>query len=63
MIGTGVGDGAKAVVDGRNTKVAGHENGNFLKPTILDGVPASSSLANTEIFGPVLSLIHAEQHR
>ncbi|MGB2663926.1 MAG: aldehyde dehydrogenase family protein, partial [Candidatus Acidiferrum sp.] len=60
LIGTGVKDGAKAIVDGRNTKVAGHENGNFLKPTILDGVPASSSLANTEIFGPVLSLIHAD---
>jgi len=59
LIATGVGDGAKPVVDGRNTKIAGHENGNFIKPTILDGVPASSSLANTEIFGPVLSLIHA----
>src|SRR5271157_3497002 len=60
LIATGVGDGAKAVVDGRNTKLAGHENGNFVKPTVLDGVPASSSLANTEIFGPVLSLIHAK---
>ncbi|MGB7730017.1 MAG: CoA-acylating methylmalonate-semialdehyde dehydrogenase, partial [Candidatus Acidiferrum sp.] len=60
LIGTGVKDGAKAIIDGRNTKVAGHENGNFLKPTILDGVQASSSLANTEIFGPVLSLIHAD---
>jgi malonate-semialdehyde dehydrogenase (acetylating)/methylmalonate-semialdehyde dehydrogenase len=59
LIATGVSDGAKPVVDGRNTKVPGHENGNFVKPTILDGVPASSSLANTEIFGPVLSLIHA----
>jgi malonate-semialdehyde dehydrogenase (acetylating) / methylmalonate-semialdehyde dehydrogenase len=59
LIGTGVSDGAKAIVDGRNTKLSGHENGNFLKPTVLDGVPASSSLANTEIFGPVLSLIHA----
>src|SRR5271155_3591032 len=59
LIATGVSDGAKAVVDGRNHKVTGHENGNFLKPTVLDGVPASSSLANTEIFGPVLSLIHA----
>ena len=59
LIATGVSDGAKAVVDGRNTKIAGRENGNFIKPTILDGVPASSSLANTEIFGPVLSLIHA----
>jgi malonate-semialdehyde dehydrogenase (acetylating)/methylmalonate-semialdehyde dehydrogenase len=59
LIATGVSDGAKPVVDGRNTKIAGRENGNFIKPTILDGVPASSSLANTEIFGPVLSLIHA----
>jgi malonate-semialdehyde dehydrogenase (acetylating)/methylmalonate-semialdehyde dehydrogenase len=30
-----------------------------LKPTILDGVPASSELTDTEIFGPVLSLVHA----
>ena len=59
LIGTGVGDGAKAIVDGRNYKVPDHESGNFLKPTVLDGVPSSSSLANTEIFGPVLSLIHA----
>src|SRR5271165_594425 len=60
LIATGVSDGAKPIVDGRNTKVDNFENGNFLKPTILDGVPASSSLANTEIFGPVLSLIHAD---
>jgi malonate-semialdehyde dehydrogenase (acetylating) / methylmalonate-semialdehyde dehydrogenase len=60
LIGKGVSDGAKPIVDGRNTKLANYENGNFLKPTVLDGVPASSSLANTEIFGPVLSLIHAD---
>ena len=59
LIATGVSDGAKPIVDGRNFKVTGHENGNFVKPTILDGVPASSSLSNTEIFGPVLSLVHA----
>jgi malonate-semialdehyde dehydrogenase (acetylating) / methylmalonate-semialdehyde dehydrogenase len=59
LIATGVSDGAKPIVDGRNTKVASYENGHFVKPTILDGVPSSSSLANTEIFGPVLSLIHA----
>jgi malonate-semialdehyde dehydrogenase (acetylating)/methylmalonate-semialdehyde dehydrogenase len=59
LIGTGVSDGAKPIVDGRNAKVANHEGGNFLKPTVLDGVPVSSALANTEIFGPVLSLVHA----
>ena len=60
LIAAGVADGAKAIVDGRNYKVANHEGGNFLKPTVLDGVPSSSSLATTEIFGPVLSLIHAD---
>ena len=59
LIGTGVSDGAKPIVDGRNAKVANHESGNFLKPTVLDGVPVSSALAHTEIFGPVLSLVHA----
>jgi malonate-semialdehyde dehydrogenase (acetylating) / methylmalonate-semialdehyde dehydrogenase len=59
LIGRGVSEGAKAIVDGRNAKVANHERGNFVKPTVLDGLPVSSELANTEIFGPVLSLIHA----
>jgi malonate-semialdehyde dehydrogenase (acetylating)/methylmalonate-semialdehyde dehydrogenase len=60
LIGQGVGEGAKAIVDGRNAKVPNYEGGNFLKPTVLDGLPASSSLAHTEIFGPVLSLVHAK---
>src|SRR3974390_2148734 len=60
LIATGVKGGAKVIVDGRNARVSRYDHGNFLKPTILDGVPASSSLANTEIFGPVLSLIHAD---
>jgi malonate-semialdehyde dehydrogenase (acetylating)/methylmalonate-semialdehyde dehydrogenase len=60
LIAKGVSDGAKAVVDGRGPKLTGsYEHGNFLKPTVLDGVPASSALGETEIFGPVLSLIHA----
>lgn len=59
LIGTGVSEGAKPVLDGREAKISGYESGNFLRPTILDGVPASSQLSNTEIFGPVLSLVHA----
>ena len=59
LIGAGVSEGAKAIVDGRNTKISGYEAGNFVAPTILDGLPSSSQLAHTEIFGPVLSLIHA----
>ncbi len=59
LIGVGARDGAKVVLDGRNPKVAMYEAGNFVRPTVLDDVPASSELTNTEIFGPVLSLVHA----
>jgi malonate-semialdehyde dehydrogenase (acetylating)/methylmalonate-semialdehyde dehydrogenase len=59
LIAAGEKEGAKILVDGRNPKIAKHESGNFVKPTILDGVPATSQLTDTEIFGPVLSLIHA----
>src|SRR5579859_8023169 len=60
LISAGVGEGAKAILDGRNTKLPNHEAGNFVTPTVLDGLSASSQLANTEIFGPVLSLVHAD---
>jgi malonate-semialdehyde dehydrogenase (acetylating) / methylmalonate-semialdehyde dehydrogenase len=59
LIGTGEKQGAKVLVDGRNPKIPRHEQGNFVKPTILDGVPATSDLSHTEIFGPVLSMVHA----
>jgi malonate-semialdehyde dehydrogenase (acetylating)/methylmalonate-semialdehyde dehydrogenase len=59
-IAQGTAEGATAVLDGREAKINGYEKGNFLKPTVLDGVPRSSSLATTEIFGPVLTLTHAK---
>ena len=59
LVGKGEKEGAKVLVDGRNTKIAGGENGNFVKPTILDGIAPQSELAHTEIFGPVLSLVRA----
>jgi malonate-semialdehyde dehydrogenase (acetylating) / methylmalonate-semialdehyde dehydrogenase len=60
LIAKGVSEGAKPLIDGRNTKIAGYETGNFLTPTVLDGLPATSELAHTEIFGPVLSLVHVD---
>jgi len=59
LIAKGAAEGAKATLDGRGAKIAGYEHGNFVGPTVLDGVPASSELTETEIFGPVLSVIHA----
>jgi malonate-semialdehyde dehydrogenase (acetylating)/methylmalonate-semialdehyde dehydrogenase len=59
LIATGEKQGAKVLLDGRNSRIPKHESGNFVRPTILDGVPATSELTETEIFGPVLSLVHA----
>jgi malonate-semialdehyde dehydrogenase (acetylating) / methylmalonate-semialdehyde dehydrogenase len=52
LIGTRRKQGAKVLLDGRNSKIPKYESGNFVKPTILDNVPATSDLADTEIFGP-----------
>jgi malonate-semialdehyde dehydrogenase (acetylating)/methylmalonate-semialdehyde dehydrogenase len=49
-------DGARLSIDGRNPQIAGGEKGNFIRPTIMEGLPATSEIARTEIFGPVLSL-------
>jgi malonate-semialdehyde dehydrogenase (acetylating)/methylmalonate-semialdehyde dehydrogenase len=59
LVGRGKDEGAKVVLDGRGTKISGYEQGSFVKPTILDAVPSTSELTDTEIFGPVLSLVHA----
>jgi malonate-semialdehyde dehydrogenase (acetylating)/methylmalonate-semialdehyde dehydrogenase len=50
---------AKVLVDGRNRTVSGYEDGYWVFPTILDDVNPASDIATTEIFGPVLSLMHA----
>jgi malonate-semialdehyde dehydrogenase (acetylating) / methylmalonate-semialdehyde dehydrogenase len=57
LIEKGVSEGARVLLDGRNAKVEGFENGNFIKPTILEGLPLNGNIIRTEIFGPVMSLI------
>ena len=59
LIGLGVKEGAKIIVDGRGAKVSGYENGNFIFPTVIDEVDPYGEISKTEIFGPVLSLINA----
>ena len=49
--------GAKILVDGRNTKVDGKENGTYVGPTVIDYVTPEMSVAKEEIFGPVISII------
>ena len=51
-------DGAEIIVDGRNAEIKGYENGNFIRPTVFSDLPVGSEVTTTEIFGPVLSLVH-----
>ncbi len=60
LIQRGIGEGATAVVDGRNPQIQGYEQGNFIRPTILENIHPQSELSRTEIFGPVLGLVHLE---
>jgi len=59
LISKGEREGASLLVDGRGKKVKDYEDGFFVFPTILDDVPQQGEVARTEIFGPVLSLLHA----
>ncbi|KAI4453974.1 malonate-semialdehyde dehydrogenase [Holotrichia oblita] len=52
----GISEGAELVLDGRNVKVEGHENGFYIGPTILDRVTPEMSVGQCEIFGPVLCI-------
>ena len=53
-------DGAKILVDGRNTKVLGKEKGTYVGPTVIDFVTSEMSVAKEEIFGPVISIIRTK---
>jgi len=57
LIQSGVDQGAKLVLDGRNAKVAKYPKGNFVGPTILSDVKTDMECYKEEIFGPVLSCI------
>jgi malonate-semialdehyde dehydrogenase (acetylating)/methylmalonate-semialdehyde dehydrogenase len=58
LISKAVSDGAELVVDGRNAIIKDYEKGNFLRPTVFTDLPPASDVTNTEIFGPVLSVLH-----
>jgi malonate-semialdehyde dehydrogenase (acetylating)/methylmalonate-semialdehyde dehydrogenase len=60
LIGKGVSEGARVLVDGRNASIPGYDRGNFIRPTVLDNVDPHSEIAGIEIFGPVLSLMHVQ---
>ena len=52
--------GAKVLVDGRNWKVEGKEEGFYVGPTVIDFVSPDMAIAKEEVFGPVLAIIRAK---
>ncbi|MBC3918803.1 CoA-acylating methylmalonate-semialdehyde dehydrogenase [Undibacterium sp. CY18W] len=57
LIGEGVTEGAKLVVDGRNFTVPGHEEGFFCGGSLFDHVTPEMTVYKQEIFGPVLCVV------
>ena len=59
LVEKGISEGATLELDGRNPVVPGYEKGNFIGPTIFSGVTPEMTIYREEIFGPVLSIMHA----
>jgi malonate-semialdehyde dehydrogenase (acetylating)/methylmalonate-semialdehyde dehydrogenase len=60
LVEQGIGEGGRVLLDGRKPQVSGYEKGNFIRPTILEGLPLGGEIIRTEIFGPVMSLIEMD---
>ena len=59
LVNSGVEAGAKLVVDGRDFKMQGYEDGFFVGGCLFDNVTKDMDIYKTEIFGPVLSTVRA----
>jgi malonate-semialdehyde dehydrogenase (acetylating)/methylmalonate-semialdehyde dehydrogenase len=58
LIGQSLAEGGGLPVDGRGASIAGYERGFFVRPTVVTDLPPAGEVARTEIFGPVLGMIH-----
>lgn len=58
-IGEAEAAGATVLLDGRNATVPGREGGFWVGPTIIDHVRPDMKVAQEEVFGPVLAIVHA----
>ncbi len=62
LVESGVKQGAKLVVDGRNFSLQGYEDGFFVGPHLFDRVTTDMDIYKQEIFGPVLSTVRAQTY-
>lgn len=61
-VDVGVQEGAKLLVDGRNFKMQGYENGFYVGGCLFDNVTKDMRIYKEEIFGPVLSVLRADTY-
>jgi len=61
-VDAGVSEGAELVVDGREHKVPGLEQGYFMGGCLFDRVTADMSIYREEIFGPVLCVVRVPDY-
>jgi len=61
-VALGVQEGAKLLVDGRNFKLQGYENGFYMGGCLFDEVTPNMRIYKEEIFGPVLSVVRAKTY-
>lgn len=52
--------GAKILIDGRNTIVEGKEGGTYVGPTVIDYVKPDMNIAKEEVFGPVIGITRVQ---
>ncbi|MHA1729937.1 MAG: CoA-acylating methylmalonate-semialdehyde dehydrogenase [Promethearchaeota archaeon] len=52
----GIDEGGKLIIDGRNVKVKGYENGYFLGPCVFENMKPGMKIYDEEVFGPVICL-------
>lgn len=62
LVASGVEQGAKLVVDGRNFSLQGYEDGFYVGPHLFDHVTPEMDIYTQEIFGPVLSTVRAKSY-
>ncbi len=62
LVESGIEQGAKLVIDGRNFKLQGYEDGYFIGPHLFDNVTTDMDIYKQEIFGPVLSTVRAKSY-
>ena len=62
FVESGVREGAKVVVDGREVAVSGAAAGFYLGPTLFDHVTPQMEVYREEIFGPVLCVVRVESY-